>query len=88
MYYGFIKGDKVDSNNNKQKNDNSMFNKVVADVYKQIRYSKKSVWCYLPSQEHLDSLIERYKKLSIKINLEIKKEKDYIKVRKIINKEK
>ena len=78
----FIYVNRVDSNNKKQRNDNSMFNKVVADVYKQIRYSKKSVWCYLPSQEHLDSLIERFNKLSIKIELEIIEESDYIKVRR------
>lgn len=82
MYYGFIKGDKVDSNNRKQRNDNSMFNKVVADVYKEIKYKKRNNWCYLPTKEHLDSLIKKLNKLSIKIELEIIEESDYIKVRK------
>ena len=83
----FIYVNKVDSNNRKQKNDNSMFKKVVADVYKTIKYRKKNIWCYLPTKEHLDSLIKKLNKLSIKIELEIIKEKDYIKVRKVINKE-
>ena len=41
MNFGFIRGDRVDSNNTKQKNNDSMFNKVIADVYKQIKYRKK-----------------------------------------------
>ena len=79
MALRFISGDKVDSVTRVQKNDNRMFNKVVADVYKQIKYKKRSKWCYLPSKDHLISLIER---LDNEFELEIQYENDYIMVRK------
>ena len=83
MPYRYINVEKVDSNNNKQKSDNSMFNKVVADVYKTIKYRKKNIWCYLPTKEHLDSLIERLNSDETPlIEIEYVIEKEYIKVRR------
>lgn len=79
MRYKYIYVEKVDSNNNKQKEDNSLFNRVVSDAYKIIKYKKKREWLYLPKKEHLDSLLE---KLNNEIELEIKYEDSYIMVRK------
>ena len=79
MNYRYSRADRIDSVIRIQRNDNRLFNKVVADVFKQIKYRKKSVWCYLPSEEHLNSLLQR---LNNEFELEIKYEEEYIMVRK------
>ena len=51
----FIHGELVNSVNRVQKNDNTLFNKLIADVRKQL--TKHRSWQYVPTKEHLDAII-------------------------------